>query len=169
MQPNENQEMPQDVAELQKQLEAARAEAAEYKDRFLRAAADMQNFRNLQERRASDRVKQEKRTMLMRIIEVVDDLDRALAYQEVADKATLLASLKHMHSQMRTLLEREGVTGFDAQGEMFDPHVHDAVERIDGSGKPEGEVVQEIQKGYRIGEDLLRPARVNVSSGQDAR
>ena len=102
------------------------------------------------------------------MIEIVDDLERALTYQDVADRDTLLNSLRLMHNQINTLLQREGVTSFASQGEAFDPHLHDAVESVDNSGKPEGHIVQEMQKGYRFGDDLLRPARVHVSSGQEA-
>ncbi len=154
-------------AELAAQLEAARAEAAENKEKYLRAIADMDNFRKLQERRANDRVRQEKKTLLLRIVEVIDDLERALSYQDSADRATLLGALKHTQSQLLSALKVEGVTSIEAEGEAFDPHVHEAVESVDQSGQPEGQVVQELRKGYRLGDDLLRPARVHVSSGQN--
>lgn len=157
-----------DVASLQTQIEALRTELAETKDKYLRSVADMDNFRKQQERRATDRVKQEKKTVLLQIIAVVDDLERALAYQDVADRDSLLGALRLMSNQLNGLLQREGVSSFTTAGEAFDPRMHEAVESVDGSGKPEGHVVQEMQKGYRYGDDLLRPARVHVSSGQDA-
>jgi molecular chaperone GrpE len=166
----QEQNMTQESAaetELHAQLETARAEIAELKDRYLRVLADMDNFRKQQERRASDRVHQEKKTLLLRIVEVMDDLDRALSYQEVADRDSLLGALRHTQAQLTAALQQEGVTSFPATGEAFDPHVHEAVERVDNSGKPEGEVVHEMQKGYRFGDELLRPARVHVSSGQN--
>jgi molecular chaperone GrpE len=138
------------------------------KDKYLRSVADMDNFRKLQEKRSQDRVKQEKKNLLLRVIETIDDLERALAYQETADRATLLGSLKHLHGQLNAMLQREGVVGMETQGETFDPHVHEAIERVDDSGKPEGAIVSQTQKGYLYGDELLRPARVNVSSGEDA-
>jgi molecular chaperone GrpE len=154
--------------DMNKDLEAARAEVADLKDKYLRLRADMDNFRKLQEKRAQDRIKQEKKNMLLRVIETIDDLERALAYQEVADRDALLGALKHVHGQLMAMLQREGVISFTTQGEAFDPHVHEAVERVDDSGKPEGEIVQEMQKGYLYGDELLRPARVHVSSGEGA-
>jgi molecular chaperone GrpE len=163
-----NTQTTTDPAELQKQLEAARAELAEATDKYVRLRADMENFRKLQERRAQDRVKQEKKALLLRVIETIDDLERALAFQEVADRDSLLQALKHLNAQLNTMLQREGVVSLVTAGETFDPHVHEAIERVDSSGKPEGEIVQEMQKGYLYGDELLRPAKVHVSSGEDA-
>ena len=157
-----------EASELQKQLEATQAELAEANDKYLRLRAEMENFRKLQERRAQDRVKQEKKAVLLRVIEAIDDLDRALIYQEVADRDSLLGALKHLHGQLSVLLQREGVVSFSTPGEAFDPHMHEAIERVDDSGKPEGEIVQEMQRGYLYGDELLRPAKVHVSSGEDA-
>jgi len=158
---------PTDIATLQAQLEVARAEAAELRDKYLRASAEMDNVRKQQERRALDRIKQEKKTLFTRLIDVVDDLERALAYQTVAERDALLNSLKLMHTQLSTLLQREGVTSFTSTGDQFDPRLHDAIESVDGSGHPEGHIVQEMQPGYRYNDELLRPARVHVSSGQN--
>jgi molecular chaperone GrpE len=155
-------------SDLQSQLEAARAEASEYKDKYLRLAADIENTRKLLDRRATDRVKNEKKAIFVRLIEVVDDLERALSYQDVANRETLLDTVRMMHTQLTNLLEREGVTSFASAGSTFDPRIHDAVESVDNSGHPEGHVVQETQRGYRLGDELLRPARVHVSSGNDA-
>ena len=157
-----------DASELLLQLETTQAELAESNDKYLRLRAEMDNFRKLQEKRAQDRVKQEKKAVLLRVIDAIDDLDRALVYQEVADRDSLLGALKHLHGQLNTLLQREGVVSFTTPGEAFDPHIHEAIERVNDSGKPEGEIVQEMQRGYLYGDELLRPAKVHVSSGEDA-
>jgi molecular chaperone GrpE len=167
-QPTETAPEGANGTDMNKELEAARAEAADLKDKYLRLRAEMDNFRKLQERRALDRIKQEKKNLLLHIIEVIDDLERALAHQDVLDRDTLLSSLKHLHSQLSAMLQREGVVSLPSQGEAFDPRLHEAIERVDASGKPEGEIVQETQKGYLYGDELLRPARVHVSSGEDA-
>ncbi len=167
--PDQNAQQPvTDPRSVAAQLEAARSELAEMTDKYKRSVADMDNFRKLQERRSLDRTRQEKKSLLLRIIEVVDDLDRALSFQEVADRETLLQSLKHTYAQLGAMLQREGVTTFTTEGESFDPRLHEAVESVDNSGLPEGHVAQEVQRGYRFGDDLLRPARVHVSSGNDA-
>ena len=153
---------------MPKDLEAARVEVADWKDKYLRLRAEMDNFRKMQEKRAQDRVKQEKKNLLLRVLEAIDDIERALAYQDVADRDALLGSLKHLHSQLNTMVQREGVVSMSTEGESFNPHLHEAVERVDSSGQPEGAIVQEMQKGYLYGDELLRAAKVHVSSGEDA-
>lgn len=155
-----------DVNQLLTQLEQTRVELAEAKDKYLRLAAEMDNFRKQAEKRMQDRLRQDKKTIMLRVVDVVDDLERALAYVEVADRDTLAGALRHMHNQINSMLQREGVTSFGSTDATFDPHMHEAVESVDNTGQPEGRIVQEMQKGYKFGDDLLRPARVHVSSGQ---
>lgn len=149
-------------------LETTRAELAETKDKYLRLVAEMDNFRKQQERRANERVRHEKKKLLLRVVEVVDDLNRALQYQEVADRDTLLGALRLTFTQLNAALTQEGVTILDVEGEVFDPRLHDAVDSVRGTGLPEGHVVAEIQRGYRYGDDLLRPARVHVSTDENS-
>src|SRR5215469_5290843 len=123
-QPNPAQQQPtqplaaqQQSGNLQAELEATRAQFEEMKDKYLRALAEMDNVRKQQERRSADRIKQEKKTLFLRLIEVVDDLERALSYQDVADRETLLNSLRLTYNQISTLLQREGVVSFVSQGD----------------------------------------------------
>ncbi len=154
------------AAQIQKENESLKTELDAVKDKYLRVLAELDNMRKQQERRISDRVKYEKKIILMRIIEVLDDLDRAIKYEDVSDKDTLAQSLKHMHSQMLDLLQRSGVNSFTSHGQSFDPKLHEAIEMVEDSTEPEGQIVQETQKGYVMGDELLRPARVHVSSGK---
>lgn len=163
----DKRDLPRAEMKASEKLETMRAENAELKDKYLRSLAEMDNFRKQQQRLAQDRTRQEKKTLLLRLIEVVDDLDRALNYQEVADRETLLNALKLTYSQLRTLLQRENVMTFPTEGEPFDPRMHEAIESVDVTGMPEGHVVQEVLRGYRYGDELLRPARVHVSSGRE--
>ena len=165
---NQNPVPAAEAAEdLTAQLAAAQTEISELNAKYLLAVADLDNYRKVQDRRIADRIKQEKKTVFLRLIEVIDNLDRALAHQDIADRETLLSSLRLMYQQLNAVLQREGITSFTSQGESFSPHLHEAVESVDNSGQPEGHVVQEMQKGYRYGDELLRPARVHVSSGKD--
>jgi molecular chaperone GrpE len=155
-------------ADLVAQLEAARAEAAAYKDKYLREYADKENFRKAQERRTAERLRYEKRDMLHRVLDVMDNLDRALNYQESLDREGLQQSLRMVHWQLNELLKQEGLTPVTAVGEAFDPRVHEAVEMVASGSHPEGVVVEEVRKGYKLGEETLRPARVRVSAGPSA-
>lgn len=154
-----------DVTELQAQLQAARDEVAQYKDKWLRERAEMENFRKRQERMANERNQRYKRDLLEKVLEVVDNLDRATAYTDTMDRDGLQNSLRMVHWQLNELIKTEGLTPVATVGQEFDPRVHEAIESVESSEHPEGQVVEEVRKGYMMGNEMLRPARVKVSAG----
>lgn len=158
----------QRVAELESQLTAARAEATQNWDRFLRERAEMDNFRKRQERIYADRVQREKRDLLGKVLDVVDNLDRALRYQDTMDRESLQQGLRMLQWQLNELLKGEGLSPVPTVGQAFDPYIHEAIESVASDEHPEGVVVEEVRRGYKIGDETLRPARVKVSSGADA-
>ncbi|WIG61239.1 MAG: Heat shock protein GrpE [Ktedonobacterales bacterium] len=149
-------------------LQAAREEAAQYKDKYLRGLAEMDNFRKRQERLAADRTERAKRDLLVKILDVIDNLDRAMRFEETMDRAALAQTLRMMQWQLNEVLKNEGLAAVATVGEPFDPRLHEAVESVASDEHPEGTVVDEVRKGYTIGTDLLRPARVTVSDGSNA-
>jgi molecular chaperone GrpE len=163
--PADEQNAAQRIADLENQLAAARAEAAQNWDRFLRERAEMENFRKRQERIANDRVQREKRELLGRILDVVDNLDRALRYQDTLDREGLQQGMRMLEWQLNELLKNEGLTVVPTVGQPFDPYVHEAIESVASDEYPEGIVVEEARKGYKLGDETLRPARVKVSAG----
>ena len=156
------------IAELEAQLATAKAESAQNWDRYLRERAEMENFRKRQERMAGDRVRRDKREMLAKLLDVVDNLERALAFQDTMDRDGLQQGMRMLQWQLNELLKAEGLTAVPTVGEAFDPYVHEAVEAVPSAEHPEGTVIEEIRRGYKLGEDTLRPARVKVSSGKQA-
>ncbi len=153
------------IAELESQLASAKAEAAQNWDKFLRERAEMENFRKRQERMAGDRVRREKREILGKLLEVVDNLERALTFQDTMDRDALQQGMRMLQWQLNELLKAEGVTAAPSVGEPFDPYVHEAVESVTSKDHPEGVVIEEVRKGYKLGDETLRPARVKVSAG----
>jgi len=156
------------VAQLEAELAAARAEAEQYKDKYLREYADKDNFRKRQERVAADRIRRAQLDILERVFEVVDNLDRALRYQETMDRDSLQQSLRLLQWQLNEVLSHQGLTPVATVGEAFNPYVHEAVEQVNSDEHPEGTVVEEIRKGYKLGDETIRPARVKVSAGPEA-
>lgn len=156
------------IAELEAQLAAAKTEAAQNWDKYLRERAEMDNFRKRQERVTSDRVRREKRETLSKVLEVVDNLERALTYQDTMDRDGLQQGMRMLQWQLNELLKNEGLTAVPSVGEQFDPYVHEAIETVTSAEYPEGVVAEEVRKGYKMGDETLRPARVKVSSGPEA-
>jgi molecular chaperone GrpE len=156
------------LAELEEQLAQAKAEAAANWDKYLRERAEMENFRKRQERLASDRIRNEKYQLLHKVLEVMDNLDRAMRFEESMDRESLHQGLRMVQWQLSELLKGEGLMPVPTVGQPFDPHVHEAIEQVSSGVHPEGTVVEEVRKGYMLGDEMLRPARVKVSSGSEA-
>src|SRR2546421_5405295 len=153
------------ISELEAQLAQARQEAAENWNKFLRERAEMENFRKRQERIAVDRVQQQKKVVFHKILSVMDNVERALGYQETLDRQGLQQALRMVLWQMNEVMRGEGISPVPTIGETFNPYVHEAIEAVDDSDKPEGIIVEEVLKGYTLGDETLRPARVKVSTG----
>jgi molecular chaperone GrpE len=153
------------IAELEAQLEQARQEATENWNKYLRERAEMENFRKRQERIAADRLQREKKELFQKILGVMDNVERALAYQDTMDRQALQQALRMVMWQMSEVMRAEGITAVASVGEVFNPYVHEAIEAVEGSDEPEGTIIEEVLKGYKLGDETLRPARVKVSAG----
>ncbi|HYK86106.1 MAG TPA: nucleotide exchange factor GrpE [Ktedonobacteraceae bacterium] len=153
------------IAELEAQLAQARQEANDNWNRFLRERADMENFRKRQERVLADRVQQQKKALLHKILGVMDNVERALVYHDTLDRQDLQQALRMVQWQMNEVMRGEGLNPVPTVGEHFNPYVHEAIEAVEDSDKPEGTIVEEVLKGYTLGDETLRPARVKVSMG----
>jgi molecular chaperone GrpE len=154
--------------ELSGQLEAAKALAAEHLASLQRTAADFANFRR---RTTEDRERElglASESLLRKLLAIVDDFDRALeAMPEELRSVAWIEGVVLLDRKLRALLESEGVTAIEVVGQPFDPREHEAITTVPGTGRPEGEVVAEIQRGYRVRDRVLRPAMVAVAAGDD--
>jgi molecular chaperone GrpE len=140
------------------ELEASRQEAAEYKDKYLRAAAEVENTRKRLERRYADQAEEEKKRLLHAFLAVADNLERALAHSGDG----LRDGVQLTYQDLQRLLSLEGVEPLEAIGHAFDPYYHEAMDTVVGDNDQET-VVKERQKGYLYRGELLRPARVQVA------
>jgi molecular chaperone GrpE len=151
------------IAELEAQLAQARQEASDNWTKYLRERADVDNFRKRQERLLTDRIQQQKKALFNKLLDVMDNVERALAYQDTLDKEQLQQTLRMLHWQMNEVLRSEGLSPVPTVGEAFNPYVHEAIEAVENSDQPEGTILEEARKGYTLGDETLRPARVKVS------
>jgi molecular chaperone GrpE len=163
-QPPANGPAPADVDALRSELERVRVQAQEQRDLYLRALADLDNYKKRTDRFIREQSDAGRRALLNRVLGVLDNLERAAAYRRQGTSAEqlvdgLLATIK----QFASLLEAEGVKPVELTGKMFDPKVSEAVGTRVEPDKPANTVVDEARRGYMIGEELLRPAQVIVS------
>src|SRR6266571_4005090 len=153
------------IAELEEQLAQARQEASEHWNKYVRERADLDNFRKRQERVLADRVLNQKKALIHKMLGVMDNVERALVYHETLSQQDLQQALRMVQWQMNEVMRGEGLNPVPTVGEPFNPYVHEAIEAVEDSDKPEGTIVEEVLKGYTLGEETLRPARVKVSMG----
>jgi molecular chaperone GrpE len=132
-------------------------------DRLLRKTAEFDNFRKRVERDRKEMIEWAAADVLGDLLSIVDDFDRALAAEAPPEAQAYKSGLELIHRQLADLLKKRGVTTVDALGADFDPHLHQAVAYEEVGGAREGEVVEVMAKGYKLGDRLLRPALVKVA------
>lgn len=139
------------------------AERDDLKDRLLRLAADFDNHRKRVERERRELSEAAAADLIRDVLPVVDDLERAIAAASADGDSPLLIGVRLTHKQLLEQLRRRGVEPIDAVGQPFDPQIHEAVGSVPANGRPDGEVVEEFRKGYRLGGKLLRASMVQVA------
>ncbi len=154
---------------LEEQLAKVTTEAAELKDRWLRAAADLENYRRRAVKEREEIQKFAAERLLRDLLPVVDDLDRALesVAHEPGTEAQLRDGVELVRKKFIQQLEKHGVEAFSSRGEVFDPAMHDAIQQAHSDDVEAGRVLQELQRGFRLNDRLLRPATVVVSLGPE--
>lgn len=155
--------------DLEAEVHRYKAEAEQHWQQFLHAAADLENYKKQAIRARDDAVERTRRALFAVILTVVDNVERALDYGDQNDTAgAIRAGIRMTHRQTLDLLASMGVRPLSAVGQPFDPRFHEAVEVVpaDRDHAP-GTVVAEIQRGYLIGDEVLRPARVRVAQPGD--
>jgi molecular chaperone GrpE len=145
-------------------LEAVQAERDALQDRLLRMAAEFDNYRKRIDRERREQAEAAAESILLELLPVVDDLERALQAPAAGDAQADRAGVELIHRQMLDLLRRRGVTAIDTAGADFDPRVHQAVSQEESDAHRGGEIIEEFRRGYMLGERLLRPAMVKVAA-----
>ena len=131
-------------------------------DRLLRLAADFENYKKRAARERQEYVALANERLIGELIPILDDLERALAAAEEHQEAQLEEGVRLVHSTLASLLTRHGVKPIETEGK-FDPYVHEAL-LSQPSEAEEGSVIDVVQKGYKLGERVVRPARVVVAA-----
>jgi len=159
-----DQDPPQEQADTQNNdpLEELRREKDSLQDRLLRTAAEFDNYRKRVERERRDLADYMKADILAEILPIVDNFERALQAPS-SDIDSLRKGVELIHKQMHDFLRKRGVTPIEALGADFDPNFHQAVIHETSPSHREGEVIEELQRGYMLGDKLLRPAMVKVA------
>lgn len=135
---------------------------------YLRLAADFDNYRKRQEHEREELIKFGTENALKKMIEVLDNFERGQkALEGVEDYKKVKESFDLVHKQVVEAMKKLGLETIDTEGKTFDPNFHDAVMQTPTSDKPEHTIINELQKGYKLGDKVLRPALVNVATSEN--
>jgi molecular chaperone GrpE len=142
------------------------AEAAKLKDLALRARADLDNFRKRSLREKEDAIRYANNSLLEKLLPVIDNFELGLdAARNATDAASVLQGMSMVQRQLQDFIRSQGLEEVPTDGEAFDPNKHDAVSQEFNADVPEGKVIRQVRKGYKLKDRLLRAASVIVSKG----
>jgi len=146
----------------QAEVERLTQELSRTRDMHRRALADFDNYRKRVQREQDNATQAGKRQLVLALLDVMDDFERALAYASTAPES-ILAGARVIHQRLADLLQAQGVVPYTSAGQPFDVALHEAVDAIKTDQTQSGIVLDELSHGYRWGNEVLRPARVRVA------
>lgn len=153
-----------ELERLRQELEAAKAQAAEYLDGWQRTQAEFANYRKRQEAEFRERVRLNNAVLITRILPVLDDLERAIqTLPPGLQSLTWVEGVFLIKRKLEVILEAEGLKPIETAGKSFDPLYHEAVTYEDVPGYENGQIIGEVQRGYMLGDRVIRPALVRVA------
>ena len=156
------QRSDENYSAAQAEIERLKQELSREHAMHLRALADFDNYRKRVQREQESAARAGKRQLVLALLDVVDDFERALAYANTAP-ASILPGARVIHQRLTDLLQAQGVVPYTSAGQPFDPTLHEAVDVINTDQATPGVVLNELSHGYRWGDEVLRPARVRVA------
>lgn len=162
-----------ELAALEAELAAARQEVEQFKQLAQRKAADLENQRKRHLKERTDDQQYATEGVIKEMVSVLDDLHRAVEHLPaeatgVVEVDNMVQGVRLVHRKFITTMERRGVTSVTSVGTLFDPQVHEALQQVPDPSVPEGTVVREFQRAYKLHDRLLRPAMVVVATGGPA-
>lgn len=147
---------------LESRLREMEDELQDYKDRYLRNLADMENMRKRHERERTDLLKYASEKLLQDMLPVLDSFEKAIQVSTSDASDPVLEGVRMVHRQFLQILENHGLKLIDAQGKIFDPNLHQAIQRVESDEVRDETVKDEYQKGYTLNGRLVRPSMVSV-------
>jgi molecular chaperone GrpE len=156
-------EQSEDIETLQKAIAEEKGKAEKYLVNWQRSQADLENYAKRAEQERSETVERANRTLILDLLPIIDDFERAFASLPVElHEQNWTEGVKLIYNKVKAVLETQGLAEIKAKGECFDPYWHEAAGQLEGE---EGIVVEEIRKGYRFKDKLLRPSMVMIGAG----
>jgi len=155
----------EDIAEQMSEEEKAEDELGMWKEKAIRAAADLENYRKRMAREKGDAIRFGNQNLLLGLLPVIDNFNMGMMAAEQDSGSMIFMGMQMVQKQLDSFLEDQGVKEIQIKaGEVFDPNVHDAMSQEESEEIAEGSIIRVMRKGYMMGDRLLRPANVVVSA-----
>ncbi|MFB5662117.1 nucleotide exchange factor GrpE [Alteribacillus sp. HJP-4] len=149
----------------QEQLQQLQSELEEWKNKALRTQADLENVRRRSREEKEKAAKYRSQELVEALLPVLDNFERAISAEPEGDEAASLhQGVQMVYSQLKAAVEKEGLEAVKTEGELFDPHLHQAVMQVEEEGFESNQIVEELQKGYLLKDKVIRPAMVKVNA-----
>jgi molecular chaperone GrpE len=154
------------ISYLEAQLADTKAELEKFRDLALRSSADLDNYRKRMSKEREEAIKFANSSFLERLIPVLDNFEFGLqAARSASSPVSILEGMTMVQKQFQDFLSSAGIEMIDATGQHFDPQLHEAISQEENEQLPEGTVIRQVRKGYKLRDRLIRPANVVVSKG----
>jgi molecular chaperone GrpE len=165
----ESAESPKQVLITDEELKSLHNEVLEYKDKYLRLLADADNTRKRLQKEREEINRYAIESIIVDLLSPLDNLENALRFaQEMSDEVRNWAfGFQMIFEQFKDIMTQKGITPFKSEGEKFNPQLHEAIEAIESDEHPAGIVIEECVKGYKMGDRVIRPARVKVTKSKE--
>jgi molecular chaperone GrpE len=157
-------ELVEKLEELTRELEATKATAEEHRYNWQRSAADFANYKRRTDEERTTLAAFSNASLIAKLLAVLDDFDRALENVPPEAHDAWIEGVKLVERKLRNVLESEGVTPIQAVGQPFDPNLHEAVVHEETAYHPDNHVIDEVQRGYRLHDRVIRPTLVRVAN-----
>jgi len=155
---------------LRQELEKAKAQAAEYLEGWQRTQAEFANYKKRIEQERQELLKLANATLIAKLLPIMDDFERAFqTLPRSLARLTWIDGMALIHRRLQAILEAEGLTAIETEGQSFDPLLHEAVTYEEVEGYDDGQIIEEVQKGYKLHDRILRPALVRVAKKVEAK
>ncbi len=150
----------------EKEYQGLQQQVKEQKDKYIRLLAECENMRKRQDRERAEFVRYANEALMVDFLSIVDDLERtvAAAKEKHEDYEAFLKGVEMVMGRVQTLLKKQGVENLDPVGKPFDPYAHEILAQEPTTAHPDGVVMEAFQKGYRIGDRVIRTAKVKVAT-----
>jgi molecular chaperone GrpE len=153
----------EDLSKLKKAVEDIRAERDDLEDQLAYMQAEFENLKKRSAREVENRLFRAKEGLFLDLLDVMDNMERALQVTEGTDIGSFVKGVRMINVQLQQVLSNAGLSPIEVTGKEFDPFTHEAVEKVEDKDRPDGQIIEEVQKGFKLDDKVIRPSKVRVN------